>query len=164
CHATGPFPRFSDLPGHRAGEREDESHRFVPTTGNRLKPQRTSAGNDLDVGSVPNLSGRVETLPPPTGQCIQTCLIPSTAHSRRVASALSGLVPMTTAETPPGNDFKSPLGIPGHAGDRDPLVVQELGSSFVDRSRYLSCLQLRPLLSQRSGERAGSSSDARSDG
>ena len=48
-----------------------------------------------------------ETLPPPKARCIHTCLIPSSAHSRMVASAVSGLVPITTASTPPGIDFRS---------------------------------------------------------
>src|SRR5205823_12145490 len=45
-----------------------------------------------------------DTLPAPGPRCIQTCLIPSSAHSRIVSSARSGRVPMTTASTPPGID------------------------------------------------------------
>ena len=44
----------------------------------------------------------VETLLGPGPWCIQTCEMPSSAHSRIVSSALSGAVAMTTASTPPG--------------------------------------------------------------
>jgi hypothetical protein len=37
-----------------------------------------------------------ETLPLPLDRCIHTCLIPSSAHSRIVASAVSGSGPITT--------------------------------------------------------------------
>src|SRR6266498_3290752 len=48
-----------------------------------------------------------ETLPAPNARCIHTYLMPSSTHSRIVPSASSGLVPMTTASTPPGTDFRS---------------------------------------------------------
>src|SRR4029453_3615840 len=48
-----------------------------------------------------------ETLPPPNERCIQTRSIPRSTHSRIVFSAISGLVPMTTASTPPGIDLRS---------------------------------------------------------
>src|SRR5215213_6121926 len=48
-----------------------------------------------------------ETLPAPGPRCIQTCLIPSSAHSRIVSSVISGRVPITTASTPPGIERKS---------------------------------------------------------
>src|SRR5262245_37379378 len=48
-----------------------------------------------------------ETLLPPEPWCIQTCLMPSSAHSRLVPSANSGLVAITTASTPPGIEVRS---------------------------------------------------------
>src|SRR5450631_2812282 len=48
-----------------------------------------------------------ETLPAPLERCIHTWRIPISAHSRMVTSAVSGLVPITTAPTPPGMDFRS---------------------------------------------------------
>ncbi len=48
-----------------------------------------------------------DTLPPPTDRCIQTRVIPRSAHSRMVLIAVSGFVPMTTASTPPGIDLRS---------------------------------------------------------
>ena len=48
-----------------------------------------------------------ETLPAPGPRCIHTCLMPSSAHSRIVSSAISGLVPITTAWMLPGIELKS---------------------------------------------------------
>ena len=46
-----------------------------------------------------------ESLPIPGPRCIHTCLTLSSAHSRMVSPASAGLVPITTASTPPGTDF-----------------------------------------------------------
>src|SRR6266568_916545 len=45
-----------------------------------------------------------ETLPAPGPRCIQTRLMPRSAHSRMVASAACGLVPINTQSTPPGTN------------------------------------------------------------
>lgn len=55
----------------------------------------------------PNSVADRETLAVPVDRCIQTRLIPSWAHWAMVASAASGLVPITTASTPPVIDFRS---------------------------------------------------------
>src|SRR5215204_5369995 len=55
----------------------------------------------------PNAVAAAETLPVPGPRCIQTCVMPSSAHWRIVSSAISGRVPITTAWTPPGIDFRS---------------------------------------------------------
>jgi hypothetical protein len=44
-----------------------------------------------------------EKLPALAPWCIRTSLMPSSAHARAVASAIAGLVGITTAATPPGS-------------------------------------------------------------
>ena len=77
-----------------------------------------------------------ETLPAPGPRCIQTCLIPSSAHSRIVSSAISGLVPITTASTPPGIGAEVVVGavaldLVGVRVDREHLVAA-LAQALVD--------------------------------
>jgi len=56
-----------------------------------------------------------DTLPVPTERCIHTFLIPSSALSRMVASAVSGLVPITTALDTTRDRFQIGIGaIPLH--------------------------------------------------
>src|SRR5512132_3770836 len=56
--------------------------------------------------SLPYAVAVWETLPAPGPRCIQMCLIPSSAHSPIVCSAISGRVPITTASTPPGIELR----------------------------------------------------------
>src|SRR5512132_58707 len=55
----------------------------------------------------PNWVAACETLPAPGPRCIHTWLMPRSAHSRMMSSAISGRVPITTAWPPPGIDFRS---------------------------------------------------------
>lgn len=57
--------------------------------------------------SRPYVVAASETLPAPNERCIHTRRIPRSVHSRIVSSAIWGLVPITTASTPSGIDFKS---------------------------------------------------------
>jgi hypothetical protein len=57
--------------------------------------------------SRPQAAADPEKLPRSKARCIHTCLMPRSAHSCMVASAVSGRVAITTASTPPGIDFKS---------------------------------------------------------
>lgn len=50
----------------------------------------------------PGSAAALETPPRPKGRCIHTRLMPSMAHSRLVASAVFGRVPMPTASIPLG--------------------------------------------------------------
>jgi hypothetical protein len=52
----------------------------------------------------PYSAAECDTLPAPGPLCIQTRVMPRSAHSRMVASAVCGLVPITTQSTPPGMD------------------------------------------------------------
>ena len=97
----------SDPPGDDGREREHELHSLVPAVRDRLEHQRTATGDHAYSLLPPVDGGRTGNASPPTKRCIQTCLIPSSAHSRIVASVVSGLVLMTTAVTPPGIDLRS---------------------------------------------------------
>ena len=57
--------------------------------------------------SRPNVVASSETLPPPNERCIHTLVMPRFDASRTVSSAYLGLVPTTTASTPPGMDRRS---------------------------------------------------------
>ena len=51
---------------------------------------------------LPHAAASADTLPPPGPRCIHTWVMPRSAHSRTVASAASGRVPITPPSTLPG--------------------------------------------------------------
>src|SRR6185436_4117630 len=121
---TGHHHRRSTRPAaprNHLGTRRDRQATCLGTAPDRPRKNRmhlcprSAVGSNIN-GQPPSITvipccrpysvAAGETLPLPADRCIHTCLIPSSAHSRIVASAVSGLVPITTASTPPGIDVR----------------------------------------------------------
>ena len=108
--ATGPVWQALGLVRRSSGRcRSDSGQPASPCVqiGGGTEHARTAAVDDADAVLPAVLGGGLDTLPAPGPRCIQTCLMPSSAHSRIVVSAVSGLVAITTASTPPGIEARS---------------------------------------------------------
>jgi hypothetical protein len=107
---AGPVPVVHGAPPKRVGCKAQTSLGMLPLSVRTMRMSlcpRSAVGSNMH-GQPPSITvmprsrpysvAASETLPAPGPRCVQTCLIPSSAHSRIVSSAISGRVVLDVSE------------------------------------------------------------------